>query len=155
MHIFDVRNGRWEKITPLGEPPSPRAAHAAAAVGNMVVIQVSASGRFYVGFYAPAFDLLGSSLYEPMGTLHRALLQKFVLNVRTCNDDDCPRVASGQRVWQQRTCMSWTSPTPSGRAGTGGLVPKQQRMGSCRGREVGLYCLVVRGLACPRSATSS
>jgi hypothetical protein len=40
VHIFDVRNGKWEKITPLGEPPSPRAAHAAAAVGNMVVIQV-------------------------------------------------------------------------------------------------------------------
>jgi len=39
VHIFDVRSGRWEKITPLGEPPSPRAAHAAAAVGNMVVIQ--------------------------------------------------------------------------------------------------------------------
>ncbi|KAL6761015.1 Metallo-dependent phosphatase-like protein [Haematococcus lacustris] len=39
VHIFDVRNGRWDKITPLGEPPSPRAAHAAAAVGNMVVIQ--------------------------------------------------------------------------------------------------------------------
>ncbi|KAL6748213.1 Metallo-dependent phosphatase-like protein [Haematococcus lacustris] len=39
VHIFDVRNGKWDKITPLGEPPSPRAAHAAAAVGNMVVIQ--------------------------------------------------------------------------------------------------------------------
>lgn len=40
VHIFDVRSGKWEKITPQGEPPSPRAAHAAAAVGNMVVIQV-------------------------------------------------------------------------------------------------------------------
>ncbi len=40
VHVFDVRNGKWEKIVPLGEPPSPRAAHAAAAVGNMVVIQV-------------------------------------------------------------------------------------------------------------------
>ena len=36
---MDVRSGRWEKVTPLGEPPSPRAAHAAAAVGNMVVVQ--------------------------------------------------------------------------------------------------------------------
>lgn len=36
---MDVRTGRWDKIVPLGEPPSPRAAHAAAAVGNMVVIQ--------------------------------------------------------------------------------------------------------------------
>ena len=36
---MDVRSGKWEKIVPQGEPPSPRAAHAAAAVGNMVVIQ--------------------------------------------------------------------------------------------------------------------
>ena len=40
VHLFDVRTGKWEKLTPLGEPPSPRAAHAAAAVGDMVVIQV-------------------------------------------------------------------------------------------------------------------
>lgn len=39
VHIFDVRSGRWEKVTPQGEAPSPRAAHAAAAVGNMVVVQ--------------------------------------------------------------------------------------------------------------------
>lgn len=31
------------RLTPLGEPPSPRAAHVAAAVGTMVVIQVSYS----------------------------------------------------------------------------------------------------------------
>jgi len=36
---MDVRSGKWEKVVPLGEPPSPRAAHAAAAVGNMVVVQ--------------------------------------------------------------------------------------------------------------------
>jgi protein phosphatase len=40
VHMLDVRTGTWEKISPLGEPPSPRAAHAAAAVGTMVVIQV-------------------------------------------------------------------------------------------------------------------
>lgn len=39
VHIMDVRTGRWEKVVPQGEAPSPRAAHAAAAVGNMVVIQ--------------------------------------------------------------------------------------------------------------------
>lgn len=39
VHLFDVRSGRWDKVVPQGEPPSPRAAHAAAAVGNMVVIQ--------------------------------------------------------------------------------------------------------------------
>ncbi len=40
VHIFDIRSGKWDKVTPIGEPPSPRAAHASAAVGNMVVIQV-------------------------------------------------------------------------------------------------------------------
>jgi len=39
VHILDVRSGRWQKATPLGEHPSPRAAHAAAAVGSMVVVQ--------------------------------------------------------------------------------------------------------------------
>ena len=39
VHIMDVRTGTWEKVVPQGEAPSPRAAHAAAAVGNMVVIQ--------------------------------------------------------------------------------------------------------------------
>ena len=39
VHIMDVRSGKWEQVVPQGEPPSPRAAHAAAAVGSMVVIQ--------------------------------------------------------------------------------------------------------------------
>jgi len=38
VHIFDVRSGRWARAAPLGEHPSPRAAHAAAAVGSMVVV---------------------------------------------------------------------------------------------------------------------
>jgi hypothetical protein len=36
---FD-RNINVARLTPLGEPPSPRAAHVATAVGTMVVIQV-------------------------------------------------------------------------------------------------------------------
>ncbi|CAG9462338.1 unnamed protein product [Pedinophyceae sp. YPF-701] len=39
IHIFDVATGEWTKVTPDGEAPSARAAHAAAAVGNMVVVQ--------------------------------------------------------------------------------------------------------------------
>ncbi|CAD7705298.1 unnamed protein product [Ostreobium quekettii] len=39
VHVFDVRSGTWEKVHPQGEAPSPRAAHAGAAVGSMVVIQ--------------------------------------------------------------------------------------------------------------------
>lgn len=32
------------RITPFGEPPTPRAAHVATAVGTMVVIQVGWRG---------------------------------------------------------------------------------------------------------------
>jgi len=39
VHSFDVHSGVWSKLAPLGDAPSPRAAHAAAAVGSMVVMQ--------------------------------------------------------------------------------------------------------------------
>lgn len=39
VHCFDVVTRTWSRLVPTGEPPSPRAAHAATAVGTMVVIQ--------------------------------------------------------------------------------------------------------------------
>ncbi|KAI6669745.1 hypothetical protein NL676_004630 [Syzygium grande] len=39
VHCYDILTNKWSKITPLGEPPTPRAAHVATAVGTMVVIQ--------------------------------------------------------------------------------------------------------------------
>uniref|UniRef100_A0A6N2MLK4 Serine/threonine-protein phosphatase n=1 Tax=Salix viminalis TaxID=40686 RepID=A0A6N2MLK4_SALVM len=39
VHSYDVLTRKWTRIQPAGEPPSPRAAHAAAAVGTMVVFQ--------------------------------------------------------------------------------------------------------------------
>ncbi|KAK1270459.1 hypothetical protein QJS04_geneDACA012912 [Acorus gramineus] len=39
VHCYDVLSSKWSRLTPLGEPPSPRAAHVATAVGTMVVIQ--------------------------------------------------------------------------------------------------------------------
>ncbi|CAI5986531.1 unnamed protein product [Closterium sp. NIES-65] len=39
VHCFDVKSRTWSKMSPVGEPPSPRAAHAATAVGTMIVIQ--------------------------------------------------------------------------------------------------------------------
>ncbi|XP_058082281.1 serine/threonine-protein phosphatase BSL1 [Magnolia sinica] len=39
VHSYDVLTGKWTRMQPAGEPPSPRAAHAAAAVGTMVVFQ--------------------------------------------------------------------------------------------------------------------
>ena len=40
VHSFDLHTGEWSALEPQGEPPSPRAAHAATAVGSMVVVQV-------------------------------------------------------------------------------------------------------------------
>lgn len=39
VHCYDVLANKWTRLHPLGEPPSPRAAHVATAVGAMVVIQ--------------------------------------------------------------------------------------------------------------------
>eukprot|EP00249_Psilotum_nudum_P023895 c29021_g1_i1 orf=551-3595(+) len=39
IHCYDVLSNKWTRLNPAGEPPSPRAAHAATAVGTMVVIQ--------------------------------------------------------------------------------------------------------------------
>ncbi|KAG6517035.1 hypothetical protein ZIOFF_020412 [Zingiber officinale] len=39
VHCYDVITNKWTRLTPLGEPPSPRAAHVATSVGTMVVIQ--------------------------------------------------------------------------------------------------------------------
>ncbi|XP_039012726.1 serine/threonine-protein phosphatase BSL3 isoform X2 [Hibiscus syriacus] len=39
VHCYDVLTNKWSRISPFGEPPTPRAAHVATAVGTMVVIQ--------------------------------------------------------------------------------------------------------------------
>ncbi|KAI3439471.1 Serine/threonine-protein phosphatase [Psidium guajava] len=39
VHSYDVLTRKWTRMKPVGDPPSPRAAHAAAAVGTMVVFQ--------------------------------------------------------------------------------------------------------------------
>ncbi|KAJ8898656.1 hypothetical protein K2173_004690 [Erythroxylum novogranatense] len=39
IHSYDVLTRKWTRLRPAGDPPSPRAAHAAAAVGTMVVFQ--------------------------------------------------------------------------------------------------------------------
>ncbi|XP_041990344.1 serine/threonine-protein phosphatase BSL3-like [Salvia splendens] len=39
VHCYDVLANKWSCVTPIGEPPTPRAAHVATAVGTMVVIQ--------------------------------------------------------------------------------------------------------------------
>lgn len=39
IHSYDVLTRKWTRLRPAGDPPSPRAAHVAAAVGTMVVFQ--------------------------------------------------------------------------------------------------------------------
>ncbi|KAK1420495.1 hypothetical protein QVD17_22143 [Tagetes erecta] len=39
VHAYDIVTKKWTRMRPAGEAPSPRAAHAAAAVGTMVVFQ--------------------------------------------------------------------------------------------------------------------
>ncbi|XP_042517428.1 serine/threonine-protein phosphatase BSL1-like [Macadamia integrifolia] len=39
VHSYDIVTRKWTRLKPAGDPPSPRAAHAAAAVGTMVVFQ--------------------------------------------------------------------------------------------------------------------
>lgn len=39
VHSYDILTRKWTRIRPAGDPPSPRAAHAAATVGTMVVFQ--------------------------------------------------------------------------------------------------------------------
>lgn len=39
VHSYDISTRKWTRIQPAGEPPSQRAAHAAAVVGTMVVFQ--------------------------------------------------------------------------------------------------------------------
>ncbi|XP_047942487.1 serine/threonine-protein phosphatase BSL1-like isoform X2 [Salvia hispanica] len=39
VHSYCVLTRKWTRLRPAGEPPSPRAAHAATAVGTMVVFQ--------------------------------------------------------------------------------------------------------------------
>ncbi|KAK6144164.1 hypothetical protein DH2020_020984 [Rehmannia glutinosa] len=39
VHSYDVLTNKWSRLTPIGEPPTPRAAHVATTVGTMVVIQ--------------------------------------------------------------------------------------------------------------------
>ncbi|KAL1825893.1 hypothetical protein DCAR_0314087 [Daucus carota subsp. sativus] len=53
LYSYDVEGNKWTRLRPSGEPPSPRAAHAAAAISTIVVFQggVGASGQSNDDFY--------------------------------------------------------------------------------------------------------
>ncbi|KAJ4977552.1 hypothetical protein NE237_008332 [Protea cynaroides] len=70
VHCYDVLSNKWSRLTPLGEQPSPRAAHVATAVGTMVVIQ---GGIGPAGLSAEDLHVLDLTTQRPRW--HRVVVQ--------------------------------------------------------------------------------
>ncbi|KAH9627428.1 hypothetical protein KSS87_012078 [Heliosperma pusillum] len=70
IHCYDVLTNKWSRITPIGEPPTPRAAHVATAVGTMVVIQ---GGIGPAGLSAEDLHVLDLTQQRPRW--HRVVVQ--------------------------------------------------------------------------------
>ncbi|KAJ6670462.1 SERINE/THREONINE-PROTEIN PHOSPHATASE BSL3 [Salix viminalis] len=70
VHCYDVLTNKWARITPFGEPPTPRAAHVATAVGTMVVIQ---GGIGPAGLSAEDLHVLDLTQQRPRW--HRVVVQ--------------------------------------------------------------------------------
>ncbi|XP_047317719.1 serine/threonine-protein phosphatase BSL3 [Impatiens glandulifera] len=70
IHLYDIMSNRWSRITPFGEPPTPRAAHVATAVGTMVVIQ---GGIGPAGLSAEDLHVLDLTQQKPRW--HRVVVQ--------------------------------------------------------------------------------
>lgn len=70
VHCYDVLSNKWSRLTPIGEPPTPRAAHVATAVGTMVVIQ---GGIGPAGLSAEDLHVLDLTQQRPRW--HRVVVQ--------------------------------------------------------------------------------
>ncbi|KAL0436239.1 UNVERIFIED_CONTAM: Serine/threonine-protein phosphatase BSL3 [Sesamum radiatum] len=70
VHSYDVLTNKWSRVTPIGEPPTPRAAHVATAVGTMVVIQ---GGIGPAGLSAEDLHVLDLTQQRPRW--HRVVVQ--------------------------------------------------------------------------------
>ncbi|XP_044505456.1 serine/threonine-protein phosphatase BSL3-like [Mangifera indica] len=70
VHCYDFSTNKWSRITPFGEPPTPRAAHVATAVGTMVVIQ---GGIGPAGLSAEDLHVLDLTQQRPRW--HRVVVQ--------------------------------------------------------------------------------
>ncbi|KAJ7556469.1 hypothetical protein O6H91_05G085400 [Diphasiastrum complanatum] len=70
VHCFDVSSKKWTRLNAVGDPPSPRAAHAATAVGSMVVIQ---GGIGPAGLSSEDLHVL--DLTQPRPRWHRVVVQ--------------------------------------------------------------------------------
>ncbi|KAK1356075.1 Serine/threonine-protein phosphatase [Heracleum sosnowskyi] len=70
VHLYDVESNKWTRLNPSGEAPSPRAAHAAAAVGTMVVFQGGAGPSAQ-----PIDDLYALDITKDKCKWHRIVVQ--------------------------------------------------------------------------------
>ncbi|KAK9755835.1 hypothetical protein RND81_01G054000 [Saponaria officinalis] len=70
IHSYDVLTNKWSRMTPIGEPPTPRAAHVATAVGTMVVVQ---GGIGPAGLSAEDLHVLDLTQQRPRW--HRVVVQ--------------------------------------------------------------------------------
>ncbi|KAL9659426.1 hypothetical protein QQ045_024232 [Rhodiola kirilowii] len=70
VHCYDILSNKWSRLTPFGEPPTPRAAHVATAVGTMVVIQ---GGIGPAGLSAEDLHVLDLTQQRPRW--HRVVVQ--------------------------------------------------------------------------------
>lgn len=146
VHSYDILSKRWTRLNPVGDPPSPRAAHAATAVGTMVVIQ---------GGIGPAGlsteDLHVLDLTQPRSRWHRVVVQghgpgpryghvmalvgqRFLLEVGG-NDGRCPLAD----VWALDTAVKpyeWRRLEPEG----DGPPPCMYATASARGDGLLLLC---------------
>lgn len=122
---MDVRSGKWERANTQGEPPSPRAAHAAAAVGSMVVVQVSTSTcglRVHHYLHISHLETLRNiaSCTEGEATVAHTLEAMMCLSAEG-KTVRIYRAESGRQGWHQRIFMFWISPISRGLVGTGPL----------------------------------
>ena len=48
LHVFDLLTSTWKRIYPKGNPPSPRYAHTATAIGKRIIIFGGFNGSNYL-----------------------------------------------------------------------------------------------------------
>lgn len=144
VHIMDVRSGKWERANTQGEPPSPRAAHAAAAVGSMVVVQVRVfpSPLMLCGGLQPSSAMslppassracTGLLLYSAWAVGVRAQwLSTSHSEVMALGIGSWCREVLGRQGLHRKTFTCWTSQTLRSLDGTGGRCTHCSRTCSC------------------------
>ncbi|KAI4326478.1 hypothetical protein MLD38_031790 [Melastoma candidum] len=90
VHSYDILTQKWTRIKPAGEPPSPRAAHAAATMGTMVVFQGGIGPAGHSTDYLYVLDLTNDKGPGPRyGHVMDLVAQRYLVTV-SGNDGDRP-----------------------------------------------------------------